>query len=792
MPATMQRRRARASTALLLVLILGGLVALPSTAVETPESVGADGSWFEILDGNTIVDKSGAGYLDWDNVKAFVKEDLPSGQNDDSFGNGTKEDTAVPSIVTGSIPPNKSDLKEFGYYLEDVPGEPGFLHLFWTRVQDPSGTTNMDFEFNDKACITGGDQSGCSANGVTPIRTIGDLLITYDLSRGGTQATISLRKWTGTVWGPALDLDPAVAVGSINTETITTAINGIEGTYSPRTFGEATINLDAVFDPTVCESFGGAYLKSRASDSFNSALKDFIAPIGVDLANCGRVVVEKVDDVGDPLTGAEFTIAPSNAATPPSSDLIEVGTDTGVFCIDDLLLGNKYTITESVVPDGYEGAEPQPFTPEEIGGCGGINGTTTPDLTFTNIPLLGSIVVEKTYSDTPSAPAQFALITGDEATGEPILGRTIPQVVDTDLYCIDGLSFGDYTVTESTVPDGFVGDTGDPWTVTVDSKSTCDERIVEGELAEGETADVSAHNQADSSILIAKSYDVPLPDGATPAAFALVDGYDEETGQPIPGNTIPQVADTDLYCLDFPNDLYGTEYMVTETFTPNGFLPVADFNVTSAQGLCEDRLAEANPQPDESITNSPDDVDLTVTKYKLSWDELANQGDGGYVETTVGLEGFRFELYPGSDDQDPSTASSTTGPNGATTFAAGILEVGETYTVCETGVPAGEEGYWTDPDDDPNARCQTFTVDLGDDVDLEFYNAPRADVSIGFENVTGYTSAIISCSIEGAEVTIGAGEDGGSLDLSELDLGDYDCTIKIRNGADGSEGGENG
>ena len=38
--------------------------------------------------------------------------------NDDSFGQGTKEDTAVPSVVDGGVPPNKSDLIDFGGYLE--------------------------------------------------------------------------------------------------------------------------------------------------------------------------------------------------------------------------------------------------------------------------------------------------------------------------------------------------------------------------------------------------------------------------------------------------------------------------------------------------------------------------------------------------------------------------------------------------------------------------------------------------------------------------------------------------
>ena len=51
---------------------------------------------------------------------------------------------------TDSIPPNKSDLKTFGLYKEVTAGTKSYLNLFWTRVQDTSGTTNMDFEFNQR------------------------------------------------------------------------------------------------------------------------------------------------------------------------------------------------------------------------------------------------------------------------------------------------------------------------------------------------------------------------------------------------------------------------------------------------------------------------------------------------------------------------------------------------------------------------------------------------------------------------------------------------------------------
>lgn len=61
---------------------------------------------------------------------------------------------------------------------------------------------------------------------------------------------------------------------------------------STRTFGEAAINLtdSGILPANSCSGFGRAYLKSRSSDSFTAALKDFIAPIPVNISNCGKIV----------------------------------------------------------------------------------------------------------------------------------------------------------------------------------------------------------------------------------------------------------------------------------------------------------------------------------------------------------------------------------------------------------------------------------------------------------------------------------------------------------------------
>jgi hypothetical protein len=304
----------------------------PSSPLET-----LNGSAFEIdSNANQVVDESGC--IDWldtstasgQQLGAVVKQDKFADPTDESFTQGTKEDTASPVIESGSIPPNKSDLKAFGVNTETgqataTPANPTgkFLELLWTRVQDPKedpksppGTTNMDFELNQKFCghdvndvdndnnKTEPNPQTCSANGVTPLRTgdgsgplTDDKLITYDLSKGGTVATMSIRSWNGSAWGSPMVLSgqtsaTALALGTVNTSQITAAnsLASLAPPLDPRTFGEASISFSALFGTTnTCGQFGSAYLKSRSSDSFPAALKDFVPPTQVNISNCSTL-----------------------------------------------------------------------------------------------------------------------------------------------------------------------------------------------------------------------------------------------------------------------------------------------------------------------------------------------------------------------------------------------------------------------------------------------------------------------------------------------------------------------
>ena len=114
----------------------------------TASSANLVGCTFEGNDGNLVV--TTAGNTDWDNApNRVVGIDLPSGSNDNAFGQGTKEDAPAVSVVTGSIPPNKNDLTRF-YVGSDYASGSNYLDLAWERAVN-IGSANLDLEINQNA-----------------------------------------------------------------------------------------------------------------------------------------------------------------------------------------------------------------------------------------------------------------------------------------------------------------------------------------------------------------------------------------------------------------------------------------------------------------------------------------------------------------------------------------------------------------------------------------------------------------------------------------------------------------
>jgi hypothetical protein len=475
------RRLRSVLTALFAVTAMTLAVGIQAALASHPE-VSLAGSDFEIdTDANLKVDDPSPS-IDWASVSETRKQDKPTGSGDDSFGQGTKEDSAVPSVVDGSIPPNKSDLLNFGVSLE-TNSNGRFLNLYWHRVQEPSGTTNMDFEFNQSSVT--------SSNGVTPVRTAGDVLVQYDLSQGGTNPVLFVSRWVASgagsqcqasnstpCWGTKANLTAAGdATGSINTSAIPSGDADGLGSISARTFGEAQLDFDALGGGgTTCTSFGSAYLKSRSSDSFTAAVKDFIAPAATNITNCGTVNIHKQDDQATPapLQGAVFTLFTDNtpvAGSPPhgnedvATSLTCTTNASGNCSISSVPFGNYWAV-ETTGVTGYDLAADQAFSLTQA--------NATISLTFVDPRQLGAIKVTKLVK------------VPDSENDQPMAGVSITvngvtkQTGANGVACFDGLLFASYTVTE-TVPTGYHAGTGQGGSVTVNNKASCSDTTYVGE-----------------------------------------------------------------------------------------------------------------------------------------------------------------------------------------------------------------------------------------------------------------------------------------------------------------------
>lgn len=520
----LRRRRRPLGLAAMLVALTAVLVfAIGANTASLP------GSNFEI-DGppsgsNFTVDLPDPPSLDWNNVENISQPDAPTGQNDDSYKGGVKEDTVCPGEVTGSIPNNKSDLKTYLAYQETEADGPGFLNLGWIRVNDPSGTTLMDFELNHSS-------TPC-AQGPNVVRTPGDLLIEYAIDQGGAVANITSREWSGSAWGPASSL-PGQAIGTINLVTIPANQTGGESAVplAARTFGEMSLDLDFIFDEGTCESFGSTQLKSRSSDAFSSQLKDFIRPIPINLTNCGNVIIRKQTDPDGETQLFDYTKAfPTD---PASSNTFQLADGDVQDYEDTVLIGSGYTVDEDVanLPDGWEfvnldcsaSSAGTDYTVLDANVTFDIAVGDTLDCTYNNRMQQGAIEITKQRKHAADGTGLHP----HEGVDFTITGGNLPAggtVVTTDadgVACLDGLAFAtDYVVTED-VPAGYVSDDAVK-EATVSANSDC---------GDGNEAPVSFVNTPLTDLAVTATGQV---EGGTQSSIVCVDANGDDIGNsPVP------------------------------------------------------------------------------------------------------------------------------------------------------------------------------------------------------------------------------------------------------------------
>jgi hypothetical protein len=462
----------------------------------TPGCLGSlGGSAFAGGDGNLQASPSNFGSVDWTNVSALNHaSDLPTGKNDNSFGQGTKEDDPNVTVVTGSIPNNKSDLTRFYESSETGSNNHTFLYLGWERA-NTLGTANMDFEINHSATPA----FTASASGpITINRTAGDLLVTFDFTNGGGRPSVAILRWltaaagntagqcfsanTLPCWGNRNQLDGTDSIAAVNNigsvnDPLFPGEPNAQNPVPSNQFGETAIDLAkaGVFQSGICEAFGSVFVKSRSSASFTAEAKDFIAPIPVSISNCGQIIIRKATDPNPDPTDTTFGYTTTGGLTPSTFSLKngqaqDYGSHVqqGSYSVTETDPGPNFTLLSL---DCSASKKTNGSTTSVVGGTVSIvlKPNDVIDCTYTNKLRQGAIKITKVSSKTAATPlagAKFSI------TGPGNYSTTVTTGND-GTACVDHLLFGGYSVTETQAPQGYAIDDGSAHTVTVDNNATC-------------------------------------------------------------------------------------------------------------------------------------------------------------------------------------------------------------------------------------------------------------------------------------------------------------------------------
>jgi hypothetical protein len=481
-----------------------------------------------------VVDGSGLGsaelYRDWLKVDpdhtTFTNGDK---ENDYSVGSvvcpvsGACSSDTPWHIVTGSVPPNKDDLFDVATNTY-ISGNQSELDIGMIRTNN-NGSSHVDFELNRANWTpgsTGAPACATDTTGITgfkcPKRTEGDLLISFEISPSGSGVTVATRYF---VWDLPGGIDagagkrPTSTLGcdgplsgnentcpweEISAPATTVLVAGVNpadmaaqpwgnrlpsgavtATIPQGGWFEAGLDLDALGFPPSCPGFGTASAKSRSSgSSVTSALTDLAGPFPINLNTCGKITIIK-DTVPD--AAQDFHYTTTGGLTPSSFDLDDDAdatlSNTQVY---NQVTPGSYTVTEggingyvltsltcSATGTGSSGAQHAVGSFQAdivVGNAGDVT------CTYVNTLQQGAIKIAKTAKNKNLTPP---------AVGDPpqsgvvfsISGHTGTVTTGNDgTACVDSLSFGNHTVTE-TVPTGYQADSTNPQTIDVETNATC-------------------------------------------------------------------------------------------------------------------------------------------------------------------------------------------------------------------------------------------------------------------------------------------------------------------------------
>ena len=325
------------------------------------------------------------------------------------------------------------------------------------------------------------------------------------------------------------------------------------------------------------------YVKSRSSQAFTSEIKDFIAPIEVNLNTCGNIVIQKVTDPSpDPTdTAFPFTLTGGPSALNKQFSLKNGQSDTTI----NVKAGSGYNATETPVPTGWDLTS---FICDDNSDPHNINVSVGETVTCTatntgraQLHILKTAERNASFdftADAPLSPSTFSLVSNSGTAQD-----------------FTNLSPGKYGVNE-VVPTGWNqdsatcdnGDTPDAVTLTPGDDVTCtfDNVVERGAVLIHKSA---KHASAPGGVKNQGGVTFTVTNGAFSA-------------------TAVTAADTGNVCVDnVPVSSLDGDYNVHET-VPAGYHGEADKSYTVVEGDCASATAVNfvnTPLTDITVTANP-------------------------------------------------------------------------------------------------------------------------------------------------------------------------------------------
>jgi hypothetical protein len=356
-----ERRRGPGGLSRLLALLL--LVPVFAVHATTSAASAAVVAGFEI-DGNTPVDGGGTDWAGLDDATTHKAD--PVGNVDTSTFKGSKEFEHPSTWETGTgLAPPQDDISDV--YVHDAIVDDDIWGFIGFRRFSTSGVTNFDVEFNR--------QENAGGSSYLPLRSVGDVMVRFEQDGNKGFKLTNAYFWrleTGPDWtAGCLEVSGySPGAGWCPVDIAQVPFTGTTGEGG--LFGEGAFNFTALLElgggDITClgGNFGTMNIRTFTGNADQSALKDYVDAVSIDVGDtCGAMEIYKVDQFGNSVPGATFSISPNPIPGQTASPLVITeggagdpdGTADGAIVIDPASPGT-YTVVETAAPAGYELPQP--------------------------------------------------------------------------------------------------------------------------------------------------------------------------------------------------------------------------------------------------------------------------------------------------------------------------------------------------------------------------------------------------------------------------------------------------